>query len=254
MGKRTVITDVASAKPVSLVPSAELDGRERRDASAGLIRATERPGRADRCITVMAMSGVAALTAMGWVLSYAALRQLALSAGMAAWAATLWPLCVDVFVFVATLAAIADRRRGRSTIYAWALAVAYSAATVAGNVAVAGTDHVAQAVHATPAVTMVLAWHLLSRFVEGSRRRPRVVRVPRAEATLTAQRHDERRAVKQPDGRSRTRSRPDLAAVAAWVDQHEKGDRPATGDDVAVQFGVSGRTGRRWLLGVRGIG
>lgn len=56
----------------------------------------------------------------------------------------------------------ADPRRGRSTTYAWALVVAYCAATVAGNVAVAGTDHVAQAVHATPAVTMVLAWHLLS--------------------------------------------------------------------------------------------
>lgn len=241
MGKRGLTTSVLAAEPVA-------GGHElgQTDASARRIVVAEHSGRADQCITVMSMSGVAALTALGWVLSYAALRQLALSAGMAAWASMLWPLCVDIFVFVATLAAIADRRRGRSTTYAWALAVAYSAATVAGNVAVAGTDHVAQAVHATPAVTMVLAWHLLSRFFEGSPRVPRVMRVPRAGAALAPQRHEKRRAVGRPDGRRRTRSRPDLATVSAWVDQHESGGRPATGDDVAAQFGVSGRTGRRW--------
>jgi hypothetical protein len=245
MGQRTVTTNGVAAEPI-------LGGHVlgQRDATAGRIVVAERPARADQCIMAMAMSGVAALTAMGWVLSYAALRQLALSDGMAPWAAMLWPLCVDVFVFVATLAAIADRRRGRPTSYAWALAVAYSAATVAGNVAVAGTDHVAQAVHATPAVTMVLAWHLLSRFVEGNPRRPRVMRVPRAEAAPAAQCRDERRAMGRPDGRRR--NRPDLAAVSAWVDQHERGGRPATGDDVAARYGVSGRTGRRWLLGVRG--
>jgi hypothetical protein len=42
--------------------------------------------------------------------------------------------------------------------------VLYSAAQVAGNVAAGGRTHLAQAVHAMPAVTMVLAWHLLSRF------------------------------------------------------------------------------------------
>ena len=47
--------------------------------------------------------GVTALTALGWVLSYTALRQLALSASMPTWAATLWPPGIDLFVFVATL-------------------------------------------------------------------------------------------------------------------------------------------------------
>ncbi len=101
------------------------------------------------------------------MLSYTALRQLALFAGLATWAATLWPLCIDLFVFVATLAAIADRRRGRPTTCAWTLAVLYSAATVAGNVTAAGPSHLAQGVYAMPAVTMVLAWHLLSRFFTG---------------------------------------------------------------------------------------
>lgn len=108
------------------------------------------------------------LTALGWVLSYTALRQLALSADMPTWAATLWPSCIDRFVFVATLAAIRDRRRARSTTYSWTLSGLYSAATVAGNVTAAGADHMAQAAHATPPVTMVLAWHLLSRFFTAS--------------------------------------------------------------------------------------
>jgi hypothetical protein len=123
----------------------------------------------DRGLTAMAVAGVTALSALGWVLSYAALRQLAFSGGLAQWAATLWPLRVDLFVFVATLAAVADRRQRRPTTYAWTLAVLYSAATVAGNVAAAGPTHLAQAVHAMPAVTMVLAWHLLSRFFASDR-------------------------------------------------------------------------------------
>ena len=80
----------------------------------------------------------------GWVLSYTALRQLALAAGLAQWVATLWPLCVDPFVFVATLAAVADRRQRQQTTYAWTLAVQYSAATVARNVIAAGPTHLAQ--------------------------------------------------------------------------------------------------------------
>ncbi len=44
-------------------------------------------GQADRSVTVMAAAGVTILTCLGWVLSYTALRQLALSAGVAAWAA-----------------------------------------------------------------------------------------------------------------------------------------------------------------------
>ena len=88
-------------------------------------------GRPDRGLTAMAVAGVAALSALGWVLSYTALRQLALAAGLAKWAATLWPLRVELFVSLATLAAVADRRQRQPTTYAWTLAVLYSAATVA---------------------------------------------------------------------------------------------------------------------------
>jgi hypothetical protein len=191
----------------------------------------DRTSGADRSVTVLAVAGVAILTGLGWVLSYAALRQLALGAGLAPWAATLWPFCIDLFVFVATLAAIADQRRGRSTAYAWGLAVAYSGATVAGNVLVAGPDHVAQAVHATPAVTMVLAWHLLSRFFDGRPASPRASGAHPEEGP---------------------RGRPDQRAVAAWVAARERNGQRATGAALAAEFGTSGRTGRRLLAELRG--
>src|SRR5436189_940763 len=123
---------MAAMSDVSIMTITGQTGQDR--SLSGHVRTDDGREWTDRAITVIAVGGVTALTALGWALSYAALRQLALTAGMAPWAATLWPLCVDLFVFVATLAAISGRRRGRSTTYAWSLAVLYSAGTVAGNV------------------------------------------------------------------------------------------------------------------------
>jgi hypothetical protein len=72
---------------------------------AGRVRLPQ-AGRTDRGLTVMAVAGVAALSALGWLLCYTALRQPALAGGLTQWAATLWPLLVDLFIFVGT--------RGRS--------------------------------------------------------------------------------------------------------------------------------------------
>jgi hypothetical protein len=208
-------------------------------------------GRTDRGLTAMAVAGVTALTGLGWVLSYAALRQLALSAGMAEWAATLWPLCIDLFVFVATLAAIVDRRRGRPTTYAWTLAALYSAATVAGNVTAAGPDHLAQAVHAMPAVTMVLAWHLLSRFA-GADGHPPEARV-RSENGVSAVSGRGRTVQAVRPVSNRRRVRPGADQVAACVAELEAAGQRPTGDAVAARFGVSDRTGRRLLTDVRSV-
>jgi hypothetical protein len=189
------------------------------------------------------VAGVAALSALGWVLSYTALRQLALAAGLAQWAATLWPLCVDLFVFVATLAAVADRRQGRPTAYAWTPAVLYSAATVAGNVTAAGPSHLAQAVHAMPAVTMVLAWHLLSRFFARDRMDEPPAVVSGREKTRP-----------QRPARKRLVRRPALEEVATCIAELEAGGQRATGDALAALLGVSDRTGRRLLVDVRSTG
>jgi hypothetical protein len=222
---------------VSIMTMAGQAGREL--PPSGRVRTDDGREWTDRAITVMAVGGVTALTALGWALSYAALRQLALSAGMAPSAAPLWARCVDLFVFVATVAAISARRRRRSTTYAWSLAVLYSAGTVAGNVLAAGPDHLAQAVHATPAVTMVLAWHLLSGFFGGHDRT--------GSSPVRTDDCDYRDRAGE-DGAAR---RPVLEEVAAWVAEHEAAGRRPTGDQLAAQFGVSDRTGRRMLSTLR---
>src|SRR5215472_828685 len=117
----------------------------------------------------MAMLSLTALTALGWLQSYTALRDLVQSAAMVAWAGH--PAAAVRGCRRLRGHAGRDRRRARwpRTAYAWTLAMAHSPATVAGNMTLARTDHMAQAVHATPAGTMVLARHLPSRFFQGSR-------------------------------------------------------------------------------------
>jgi hypothetical protein len=122
--------------------------------------------------------GVVVLWVLGAVLSYSALRDLAVMLGFPEALADLFPLVIDVAVWVGSMNALEARERGRRLIerYAWALVAGYSLATVAGNALVASTEAVdprlvralgdgwAHAVsgiaHAAPAVTMILFAHL----------------------------------------------------------------------------------------------
>jgi Protein of unknown function (DUF2637) len=122
--------------------------------------------------------GVVVLWILGAILSYSALRELALMLGFPEALADMFPGVVDVAVWVGAMNALEARERGRQVVerYAWSLVALYSCATVAGNALVAGTEAVdprlvhalgdgwAHAVsgiaHATPAVTMILFAHL----------------------------------------------------------------------------------------------
>jgi hypothetical protein len=129
--------------------------------------------------------GVVVLWLLGAVLSYAALRDLAVMLGFPVPLADLFPLVIDVAVWVGSLNALEAAELGRRPIarYAWVLVGGYSLATVAGNALVASTETVdprlvhalgetwAHAVsgvaHAAPAVTMVLFAHLAGLLMGG---------------------------------------------------------------------------------------
>jgi hypothetical protein len=129
--------------------------------------------------------GVVVLWVLGAVLSYSALRDLAVMLGFPEALADLFPLVIDVAVWVGSMNALEARERGRRLIerYAWALVAGYSLATVAGNALVASTEAVdprlvralgdgwAHAVsgiaHAAPAVTMILFAHLAGLLMGG---------------------------------------------------------------------------------------
>jgi hypothetical protein len=143
------------------VPIAPFDGQVAHDSTRASSNVRPHPtGQTDRALTAIAVAGVTVPTGLGWVLSYAALHQLCLSAGMAFWAATLWPPCIDLFVFLwppwpqSQIAAAGAPRRTRGR---WLRCT--RPLRLPANVTAAGPDHLAQAVHAMPAVTMVLAWH-----------------------------------------------------------------------------------------------
>jgi hypothetical protein len=129
--------------------------------------------------------GVVALWILGAVLSYSALRDLAVMLGFFQALGDLFPLVIDVAVWVGSMNALEARQHGRRVVerYAWALVALYSAATVAGNALVASAEAVdprlvlalgggwAHAVsgvaHAAPAVTMILFAHLAGLLMTG---------------------------------------------------------------------------------------
>jgi hypothetical protein len=127
--------------------------------------------------------GVVVLWVLGAVLSYSALRRLALMVGFPDFLADLWPLVIDVAVWVGAMNALEAAAEQRRIIarYAWVLVGLFSTATVAGNALVAGTEpvdprmvhalgdpwahNVSQIAHAAPAVTMILFAHLAGLLV-----------------------------------------------------------------------------------------
>jgi Protein of unknown function (DUF2637) len=195
--------------------------------------------------------GVVILWVLGAVLSYSALRELALMLGFPEALADMWPLVVDVAVWVGSMNALeaGEQRRTMIARYAWVLVGLYAVATVIGNALVAGTEPVdtrlvralgdewAHAVsviaHAAPAVTMVLFAHLAGLLMgEEPRRDGAVDEAPDAPPVAV------------PAAVPMTAPRPETVPS----DGHNPGhvlpawpalDGPASGHDVATALAVS---------------
>ena len=88
--------------------------------------------------------GVVVLWVLGAVLSYSALRDLAVMLGFSDTLANLWPLVIDLAVWVGSMNALEAGEQHRRAIeqYAWVLVALYSVATVAGNALVSSAEPV----------------------------------------------------------------------------------------------------------------
>lgn len=104
-----------------------------------------------------------------FLLSFAALRDLAHAAGVPAGLAWIWPLIIDGFILVATLATLALRGT-RTSWYPWTALVVFAILSVTGNavhVIALPTDSlgvpapIAVAVASVPAIALLLASHML---------------------------------------------------------------------------------------------
>jgi hypothetical protein len=126
--------------------------------------------RADTGIRAAAGVTVAALAGIAGAISYSHMRELAAAHGETGWQAHTFPLSVDGIEIVASLVLLADRRTGRSSGWLpWAALAAGTTASLAANVAAAGTDLVGRVVAGWPAFALLVAVKLLSQLLEPRR-------------------------------------------------------------------------------------
>lgn len=186
-------------------------------------------------------------------LSFTALTDLAVRAGVHPDQAWVWPLIVDGVIVVATVAVIAlvghDRR---VSAYPWALLLSGAVVSVLANVAHAvvvadGTvpAPLAGAVAAVPPATLVASTHLSAVLLNRSDRKPR----ERAHSTVVSVEHTPAVSA-QRTGRERPGKRP-MSELADWYAEQIHAGKTVTGTDVAEAFGCSPATGRRRLAALR---
>jgi hypothetical protein len=103
---------------------------------------------------------VVMLAVGAFVLSYDALRALAEEHGVRPELSWIWPLTVDGFLFVASLAVVRNGLLGERTAYQWALVAVFTGVSVAFNVLHSGAGWLARLVGALPPIALVLAFEL----------------------------------------------------------------------------------------------
>lgn len=222
-------------------------------------------------------------------LSFDALRDLAVASGIEQRLAWVWPLVVDGFICVATVAAVLLRPRGwRISWYPWATLALAACVSVAGNALHASvhadlsrvSQTVAALVSAVPPAALLCASHMLvvllapppesqsrrwTRPVDDGHRGQSAASVQTVGVADGAHVSDDAAhglgvQPVQEDGpvsrndlgkRARQDVRPTTDELWAWVTQESAAGRRVTGAGVAERFGVSESTGRRWLQLVR---
>lgn len=214
-----------------------------------------------------------ALAAFG--LSFVALRDLAVLSGIEARLAWIWPVVVDGFICVATVAAVALRPRGwRIAWYPWMTLMAVALVSVAGN-ALHASSHadlsrvsltVATLVSAVPPAALLCASHLLvvllapapsggSGVSESATERDESgLPVPgegRADGAYKRPSRPNGRVIRGVSNRVPFAARPTSEALRSWIAEESRAGRSVTGARVAERYGVSPATGRRWLRNAR---
>ncbi len=135
--------------------------------------------------------GVMLLAGGGFAMSYGALHGLALAEGVDPALAWMWPLIVDGFIVVASLAVLHAVLERRSTLYPWCLVLGFSAISVVFNVLHAAPTPVARFVGAVPPLALVLSLELLMRQTRAALEQPaRAKPAPTARPALEVVRHD----------------------------------------------------------------
>jgi len=141
-----------------------------------LATAATAPGGVTRPVIFAAVAGTFALTFAAFLLSYAALRDLAELAGVPAGQAWLWPVIVDGVILEATISVVALRDGAPAARrFAWLLLVAGAAVSVGANIthAIVTADArvpalVAALVASVPPLVLVAMTHLTVELIRNA--------------------------------------------------------------------------------------
>jgi hypothetical protein len=136
-------------------------------AAAPAPRISPGANRADRWVSRAAGATVAGLAGIAGAISYSHMHALAAAHGDAGWHAHAFPLSVDGVEIVASLVLLADRRTGRRSGWLpWAALTTGTTASLAANIATAGSGIVSRIIAGWPALALLIAVKLLSGILE----------------------------------------------------------------------------------------
>lgn len=216
------------------------------------MRKTKKPPPVARAALTSALTGTALIALGAFWLSFTALTDLAVKAGVAPGQAFLWPLIVDGVIVVSTVAVVALVGHGRAvSTYPWALLLTAAGISIVANVAHALVVSdgavpalVAGGVAAVPPATLVASTHLSAVLLDRSDRKP-----ARAHAPVLSVEHQP--PVSAQPAKVSARNGRSLSELPTWFEEQAAAGRTVTGKDVADEFGVSQATGRRRLAELR---
>lgn len=127
------------------------------------------------------------LLALGaFVLSYAALWEIALTYGLPARLAWIWPLLIDFALIVFSLAVVRASLRGERTFWPWLLVAIYTIATVTFNIIHAPNHLIAQIIAIVAPVSLFLSFETLMGMLKSEVKRSQtMLRLSELQAQLT---------------------------------------------------------------------
>lgn len=110
----------------------------------------------------IAASGVAAIAAVAFAISYVALKETAAANGFTGWQSWLWPLLIDLPILVFAFAALTiEQLTGQRSWFATAMIVFFSAATLGFNLVHSEVGMVNYAVAAMPPLALIVSFEML---------------------------------------------------------------------------------------------
>jgi hypothetical protein len=120
----------------------------------------------ERKIPQVATTLVLIIIGASFALSYTALVELAMDAGIPPLLSPLWPLCLDAFMIVASLVVLRREMDGQPTLWAWVVVGGITIMSIAFNIIHAPHNLVSQAVYALPPLVVFASFEMLMSLIK----------------------------------------------------------------------------------------